>query len=224
MDEFDFKEEKPRKPKGKFGSAVLNVGSLLALLASLCSGGYFLQLFLDPESEWNPLPPVTATIAPTQTSVLPTATLEPTAEATAQPSATPEPSPTVQPLIYNLQDGSPAYLDATLFRPEQACNFMGVFGQVFGVDDAPLTGVRVQVAGTLNNEAVDKLGLTGAATQYGAGAYYEIQLGNAPLASENALQIVLLNENGEPLSSSTAFNTRGECSQNLILINFKQIP
>lgn len=222
MDEFDFKEEKPRKPKGKFGSAVLNVGSLLTLLASLCSGGYFLQLFLDPESEWNPLPPVTATIAATQTSVLPTGTLEPTAE--AQPSATPEPSPTVQPLIYNLQDGSPAYLDATLFRPEQACNFMGVFGQVFGLDDVPLTGVRVQVVGTLNNEAVDKLGLTGAATQYGAGAYYEIQLGNAPLASENALQIVLLNENGEPLSSSTAFSTRGECNQNLILINFKQIP
>lgn len=224
MDEFDFKEEKPRKPQRKFGSAVLNIGSLLALLGSLCSGGYFLQLFLDPESEWNPLPPVTATIAPTQTSVLPTATLEPTVGATTAPSATPEPSPTVQPLIYNLQDGSPAYLDAALFRPEQACNFMGVFGQVFGLDDVPLTGVRVQVAGTLNGEAVDKLGLTGAATQYGAGAYYEIQLGNAPLASENTLQIMLLNENGEPLSGPVAFSTRGECNQNLTLINFKQIP
>ncbi len=224
MDEFDFKEEKPSGPKRKFGSAVLNVGSLLALLASLCSGGFFLQLFLDPESEWNPLPPVTATIAPTQTSVLPTATLEPTAAATADPTATPEPSPTVQPLIYNLQDGSPAYLDAALFRPEQACSFMGVFGQVFGLDDVPLTGVRVQVIGTLNGEAVDKLGLTGAATQYGSGAYYEIQLGNAPLASENTLQIVLLNESGEPLSSPVAFSTRGECNQNLTLINFKQTP
>lgn len=224
MDEFDFKEEKPRQPKRKFGSAVLNVGSLLTLLATLCSGGFLLQLFLDPNSEWNPLPPATATIAATQTSVLPTQTLPPTAAATAQPTATPEPSATVQPLIYNLQDGSPAYLDATLFRPEQGCGFMGVFGQVFGLNDAPLTGVRVQVFGTLNGAAVDKLGLTGAATQYGSGAYYEIQLGNTPLASENTLQIVLLNENGEVLSSPVAFSTRGECNQNLILINFKQIP
>jgi len=223
MDEFDFKEEKPPS-KRKFGSALFNVGSLLALVASLCSGGFFLQLFLDPDSEWNPLPPVTATIEPTQTSVLPTATPEPTLAPTLAPTATLEPTATVPALIYRLQDGSPAYLEAALFRPEQACNFMGVFGLVFGLDDVPLAGLRVQVTGTLNGQPVDKLGLTGAATQYGPGAYYEIQLANAPVASENQLQIVLLNADGQPLSSPASFSTRAECNQNLIMLNFKQQP
>lgn len=224
MDEFDFKEEKPRGPKRKLGSAALNLGSLLALLASLCSGGYFLQLFLDPESEWNPLPPVTATIAPTQTSLVPTATLEPTLAPTLEPTATLVPTATVPAAVYQLQDGSPAYLEAALFRPEQACNFMGVFGLVFGLDDVPLAGLRVQVTGTLNGEPVDKLGLTGAATQYGPGAYYEIQLANAPVATDGALQIVLLNEAGQPLSSPVSFSTRAECNQNLVMLNFKQQP
>jgi hypothetical protein len=123
-----------------------------------------------------------------------------------------------------MQDGSPAALDAAVFRPELACNFLGVFGQVFGLDDAPITGLRVQISGSLNGEAIDKLGLTGAASQYGSGAYYEIQLANAPVASDNTLSIVLLNEAGDTVSSPISFSTSGECSQNLILINFKQQP
>lgn len=224
MDEFDFKEEKPRGSKRKLGATVLNFGSLLALLASLCSGAFFLQLFLDPDSELNPLPPMTATLAPTQTPALPTATLQPTALPTDQPSPTPEPSPTVPALIYSLQDGSPAYLEAALFRPEQACNFLGVFGLVFGLNEASLPGIRVQVSGTLNGEPVDKLGLTGAAMQYGAGAYYEVQLADTPIASDNTLQVVLLNEHGQPLSPPVPFSTRAECNQNLIMINFRQQP
>jgi len=88
----------------------------------------------------------------------------------------------------------------------------------------PLAGLRVQVTGTLNGEPVDKLGLTGAATQYGPGAYYEIQLANAPVATDGALQIVLLNEAGQPLSSPVSFSTRAECNQNLVMLNFKQQP
>lgn len=224
MDEFDFKQEKPAGKPRKFGSALLNLGSVITLLATLCSGAYFTQIFLDPQSDLNPLPPATSapTAAPTQTSILPSA--EPSLESTMAATATVEPTATVPAISYAIQDGSPAALDAAVFRPELACNFLGVFGQAFGLDDAPITGLRVQISGTLNGEAVDKLGLTGAASQYGSGAYYEIQLANAPVASENTLSIVLLNEAGETISSPTAFSTSGECSQNLILINFKQQP
>lgn len=223
MDEFDFKEDKPAGQPRKFGSALLNLGSLITLVATLCAGGYFTQIFLDPQSDLNPLPPYTSvpTLAATQTSILPTA--EPTL-ADVEPTATLEPTATVPVITYGIQEGSPAALDAAVFRPELACNFMGVFGQAFGLDGAPLTGLRVQVTGTLNGEPVDKLGLTGAASQYGSGAYYEIQLANAPVASDNSLSIVLLDESGQTLSNPVSFSTSSECQQNLILINFKQQP
>lgn len=222
MDEFDFKEEKPKRPPRKLGSAVLNTGSLLALIASLCSGGYFLEIFLNPQGGWNPFPPATVapTLVATQTSILPTAI--PTA--TYTPAPTGQPTATVPALIYGVQDGNPVFLNASLFRPDLGCSFHGVFGQVFGLTDAPITGARVQVTGNLGGAAVNKLGLTGAATQYGSGAYYEVQLGNTPVASNNALQIAVVNENGQTLSSPLTFSTHADCNQNLILINFRQLP
>lgn len=218
MDEFDFKDEKPSKPPRKFGAAVWNLGSIIALISTLCAGGYFTQIFLDPQSGLNPLPPAT-----TAAAELPTATVELFASETATATATPEPTATAEPISFAIQEGSPAALDSSVFHPELGCNFMGVAGQVFGLDDAPITGMSVQVSGTLNGEPVDKTGLTGAATQYGPGAYYEIQLGDAPVASET-LHVVLLNEQGQPISASTAFNTFDSCQQNLILINFKEQP
>ncbi len=224
MDEFDFKEEKVSGSKFKFGSALLNLGSLIALISTLCAGGYFTQIFLDPQSSLNPLPPAT-TAAPE----LPTSTLESlltdtptqTVTATAEPlTATPTPELVI---TFGIQDGTPAALDSSTFHPELGCNFMGIAGQAFGLDDTPITGWHVQVTGTLNGEAMNKIGLTGAATQYGAGGY-EIQLGNTPVASDNTLQIVLLNEQGQPVSATTAFTTYASCQQNLILINFKARP
>ena len=88
----------------------------------------------------------------------------------------------------------------------------------------PITGLRVHFTGTLNGEAVDKIGLTGAATQYGPGAYYEIQLGTAPVASENTLSVVLQNDQGQQISTPMTFSTFDSCQQNLILINFKERP
>lgn len=222
MDEFDFKEEKPKKPAKKFGSALLNLGSLITLIATLCTGGYFAQIFLDPQSSLNPLPPPTTEAVlelPTATIALFTETPTETATATLEPTATPEPITS-----FGVQDGSPVALDASVFHPEAGCNFLGVAGQAFGLDDAPITGLRVHITGTLNGELIDKIGLTGAATQYGPGSYYEVQLGNTPVASENTLQIVLTNEQGEEISQPLAFSTFESCQQNLILINFKEQP
>jgi hypothetical protein len=224
MDEFDFKEDLPTRKPRKFSAAVWNLGSLMTLLVTLVTalfGGY---LFIDPQTPYNPLPPATqnAVIVATQTSILPTA--QPSATFTETPSPTPEPTATPEPITqYSLQEGSPVALDASVFHPELACNFLGVAGQAFGADDAPIAGLRVRVLGTLNGQSVDKTGLTGAASAYGPGSYYEIQLADAPAASDNSLQVMLLNEAGQTISDGFTFSTTAECSQNLILINFKEI-
>jgi glycerol kinase len=101
---------------------------------------------------------------------------------------------------------------------------MGVAGQVFGLDGSPITGMQVHVTGMLGDQTIDKLGLTGAATQYGAGEYYEVQLGNQAIASENTLQVTLLDSNGTMVSNPEPFSTTTSCQENLVLINFSQIP
>lgn len=219
MDEFDFKEEKTKK-SFKIGSAFWNCASMFLFIAALAVAGFFALLFLDPQSGLNPFPPLvaTATEAATATSTpevaTATATLEPTATATLEPTA--------EPLSrsYAIQEGSPAPLDASVFHPELGCNFLGIAGQAFGADGAPLADLQVRVTGTLNNEAVDKVGVTGAATQFGAGSYYEVQLANAPVISENALQVTLQTTDGQALSAPFTFSTTDSCQANLILINF----
>lgn len=218
LDEFDFKEEKPKK-QFKLGSALWNVASLFTLMATLCAGGWFTQIFLDPQSGFNPLPPV-ATAAPTQVG-FPSATNESATTETATsepPTATPEAAVN----SFQIQEGSPVALDSSVFHPELGCNFLGVAGQVFDVNGTPVNGLRIHVTGTLAGNAVSELGLTGAATQYGTGSYYEIQLADAPTVSEGTLQIAVLDANDQPISPLVTFSTTDSCQQNLILINFSE--
>jgi len=224
MDEFDFKEEKIKK-SFRFGSAFLNCGSLFLLLSALLVGGFFVLLFINPQSEFNPLPPpgATATQAasntPTATQLANTPT--PTATATAEPpTATPtaeEPS-----AFFDKQEGSPIFMDSAVFHPELGCDFLGVAGQAFNLDGVPVAGLQVHVSGTLGTETVDKLGLTGAATQYGTGEYYEVQLANQPVASDSTLQLVLLDANGQAISDSFGFSTTANCQENLVMFNFSE--
>lgn len=221
MDEFDFKETPEKKPF-RLGAALLNCASLFLTLGALALAGLYALIFLNPFSGLNPLPPMaaTATSAPTLAPE-PSATLAP-----AEPSATPEPSATAtpQPVIsYGLQAGdNPSRLNSTIFYPELACNFMAITGQVF--DDGPVAGLQVHITGSLNGEPVDKVGLTGAATQYGFGQYYEVQLANQPIASENTLQATLLDAQGLPISAPHSFSTSASCEENLIMLNFSKLP
>lgn len=216
MDEFDFKEDKPKK-SFKIGAALWNCASLFLFVAALAVAGFFALLFLDPQSDLNPFPPPAATVTEVATA---TSTPE-IATATATLEATTSIEPTAEPLSqsFSVQEGSPAPLDASVFHPELGCNFLGIAGQVFGAS-GPILDLQVRVTGTLNDEAVDKVGLTGAATQYGSGAYYEVQLANAPAVSENALQVTVQTADGQALSAPFSFSTSDSCQANLIMINF----
>ena len=68
MDEFDFKEVKPRKPS-KVGAAIWNCGSLFFFLGAIAAVAFIILLFLNPFSEFNPLPPIPPTDIPTNTPV-----------------------------------------------------------------------------------------------------------------------------------------------------------
>jgi hypothetical protein len=222
MDEFDFKEEKTKKP-GKVGAAFWNCGSLFLLVAALAAAAFVVLLYLNPFSELNPLPPVPPTAIPTITPTLAPAT------PTETPTVTVEP-PTATPTLdvaggsFQIQEGTPAVMDSTIFHPELGCNFMGVAGQAFSLEGTPITDIQVHITGTLGDQTIDKLGLTGAATQYGAGAYYEIQLGTQPVASENTLQITLMFPDGSAVSDPFSFSTSASCQENLVMINFSEIP
>lgn len=220
MDEFDFKEVKAKSPRG-FGAAIWNCGCWFFFLAAIAAAVFIVLLFLNPFSGLNPFPPVPPTEISTDTPTLapvtetPTATLEPTATVTATVE--------VVSVNYQVQEGSPVYLDASVFHPELGCTFTGIAGQVFGQDGSPVADLQVQVTGTLGDQPIDKIGKTGAATQYGAGEYYEVQLGSQPIASENTLLIALLDTNGNPISDGIPFNTSASCEENLVLINFSAI-
>ncbi len=237
MDEFDFIEPKPKK-RFRLFSAFANMLTFGVVLSTLAVVAYFVFIFLYPFSPYNPLPPVAQAEEPTATVELvateePTATLEPTATeeptATLEPTATEIPNtPTVTPTrapgsYYEIQEGSPAYLDSSVFHPDLECNFLGVAGQAFGLDDSPIPGVYVQVSGDLEGENIEMVALTGAATHYGSGSYYEIQLSDTPSDTEG-LDVILLDADGEAISDAFSFNTSSACDENLVLINFKALP
>jgi hypothetical protein len=124
---------------------------------------------------------------------------------------------------YEIQEGSPAYLDSSVFHPDLACNFMGVAGQAFGLDDTPMPNILVNVSGELAGDQIEISALTGAATHYGSGSYYEVQLADEALEVDD-LSIVLTNLDGEEISDSYTFDTSSSCDENLVLINFKAQP
>ncbi len=117
------------------------------------------------------------TITPTSTIVMPTDTVEPTATAspTKKPTRTPTSSPTatltisytptatntpvpsvepttftptatVDEFLYIIQPSTPVYM-RNFVHTAEACNWLGVAGQVFGPDEIPVTGLIVKVWG-----------------------------------------------------------------------------
>lgn len=250
MDEFDFIEESPPR-QFAFTGLIWNLATVIILVATLCLGGYFISLFLNPWGSGNPFPPPTPvtpipfpTEGPTNTPLpptpLPSATptfinLPDTETPTPEP-VTPLPTPTevtleapteTQPsagsAFYGLQDGNPAALESAIFEHLTAleCEFMGVAGQALNLEGAPVVGLTVNVIGNLVGEDINVLSITGSAQDYGPGGY-EVKLADEPVASTGTLRIQLMDVAGVPLSEVITFDTYGECNQNLILINFKQ--
>lgn len=228
------------------GRLVLNILTILALLATVIVLLVSTIMFINPYSAMNPYPPPTlpATLGPptaTNTPEIylpptwtPSPTIPPTPTDTPIPSDTPAPtdppSPTPEESVspeptaggaqFQLAEGSPSYS-----RDERGCDVMGVGGKVFDMAGAPISGLTVRLDGELAGQPVGPIdSLTGsAADRFGFGAYY-FELSDQPVASQNTLWIQILDSSsGLPLSDQLFFNTLDTCDENLILINWKQV-
>ena len=107
--------------------------------------------------------------------------------------------------------------------PEQGCFWMGVVGQVYDADGGPIEKIVIVIEGTLKDEPVEALGLTGTTDDYGRHSY-EVLLTYLPVNSSQTLSIVLYDLDGVQLTNRYFFNTYADCTRNLIRMDFQQKP
>ena len=199
-DVFDYKdEEEERRSQKKQGAMIWNILSVLVLLTTLCVGGTYLVIFLNPQSSLNPFPPPTLPVlAPTGTPTV-RAVLPPTWTPTPPPppteTLTPEPTYTLTPegtqptaentrdpaegMPFVMQDGNPQYIP-NIYHPDAGCSWMGLGGQVIGLNGGPVLYLSIKLGGSLNGEAIDLITISGTAPQYGQ-AGFEFHLGDQPV-------------------------------------------
>jgi hypothetical protein len=239
--DFEF-EEQPQKSSG----LLLNIFSGCLVAGMLIIVLLFAVIFINPQSGLNPLPPttlpalvLTSTPTPTPKGVLPptwtpTASPSPTTKPTDTPTATLLP-PTETPGPDNLPtasvdssasfapaEGFPVY-SANDYKPEDACSWFGVIGQVIDQNGDPVSSLVVEAGGSLGEQQIELLTLSGMAQNVGEGGF-ELYFGDQPLDTEGSVYIQLLDQSDLPLSEEFYFDTYSSCDQNLIRINFLQEP
>lgn len=118
-------------------------------------------------------------------------------------------------LVFGVQPGSPISIKAWTY----GCNWLGVAGQVFNKDGIPVESIVVEAGGSLDDQPILGLSLTGRDTVYGPGGY-EIQLLGHTIPSTEEVWIQLKDAGGIALSPKIYLDTYDECDRNLIILNF----
>ncbi len=220
---------------------VFNIITIIVLLTTVVVGIVLVVVFVNPQISINPFPPPTmlptlGSPTPTQT---PARTLPPawtptqTEEAGTEPEATPSPTdepPTatitetpeeVAEYPFVLQVGCPAPMEN--FSNESGCEYMGVFGQVFNMDNQPILDLTVHLGGELEGIGeIDLYALTGSELDVGPGGYL-FNVATEPIASTGTLWIQLEDGSGNPISEQVYLDTSDSCSENLIMVNWRQV-
>jgi hypothetical protein len=234
--------------KGKRSGSSMQVWDLLtigALILTVCIAGYFVLIYLNPNSSLNILPPGRSLFAaqpPTETpapiKLQPTWTASPTLEMTAtntpHPTWTPYSTETPFSLVPPTRTPKPTstpkapfsavsvtQVASTLIHPDFACNWAGIGGTVVDSNNSDVIGTVVVLRGLLDGKTVDLTTVTGINKEYGQSGY-EFVLGNAPAASNKTLYVQLVDLNGIPLSDKVELTTSADCAKNLILVRFKK--
>ena len=221
---------------------VWDILSIAMLVLTACAVGYFLLIFLDPNSSLNVLPPTgrfanTPTSTPAPIKLEPTWTASPTLEMTptstprptwtplftdtpfslVPPTRTPKPTATPKaPFSASVQQ-----VDSTIIHPEFACNWAGIGGTVVDSNNSDIIGTVVVLRGFLDGKTVDLTTVSGINKEYGQSGY-EFVLGNAPIASNKTLYVQLVDQSGVPLSDKVEVVTSADCAKNLVIVRFKK--
>jgi hypothetical protein len=180
MDNF---EVEPEKKKNNRKPLVWNFLTVVLLLSVCCLAYFFLTIFNNPNSPFNPFPPQplptmfqtdtpTSTIIPLASTWTPTETLQPSPSRTKAPTWTPlpgmiTPSETATPNLTPTETSTPTftatpmpasavitYEASTNYYPNLDCAWAGVAGKVFGPDGKPLQTLVVQLGGTLDGKDI----------------------------------------------------------------------
>lgn len=171
-----------------------------------------------PTNTTTPQPP-TATETLTQTATNtkpPTNTRTPTR--TRVPTRTKVPTVPVtptQPPPFTVLPPSPS-LTSNFVNPSAACNFMGIGGQVYGLNNEALTGIQISVT---SDTGFNQTTISGSNTAMGqSGWLVQVDTKVSPIT----YTVELKSPQGASLSNKVKVPFPGTCEQNLALINFKQ--
>jgi hypothetical protein len=154
--------------------------------------------------------------APTNTAVPnPTATqIPPPTQMPATPIPTEIPIPSVR---FYMQPGTPIRI-ANFVSPESGCNWMGIAGQVFDLNGEPISGLVIELGGSLNGQPVQQIVLSGSAPVTGPGGYL-FKLADHPVQSDGTVWFQLSDQSGDPKTGRILLTTSDRCEENLTLIN-----
>jgi hypothetical protein len=241
-DDFDFDGTRTQSR----GSAmqIWDMLAIVVLILTVCLAGYFVLIFLNPQSSYNFLPPggssgfPTPTVTPIQ--LQPTRTASPTLvltpSNTPRPTFTPfftstpfslvPPTRTLKPATATPTPKAPftattQQVESTVIHPDLACNWAGIGGTVVDSNGSHIVGMVVVLRGTLNGKTVEQQTLTGINKEYGPSGY-EFVLGNAPVQSKDTLYVQLVDMQNIPLSDQIFVSTSSDCAKNLVLVRFKK--
>ena len=236
-DDFDF--DGTRSQRRANPPQLWDILSILVLILTACIVGYFVMIFLNPESSFNILPPGGfGPRVPTMTIQLqPTWTASPTLQLT--PSNTPR--PTFTPFFTNTPfslvpptktpkpsstpkapfSATTQQVESTVIHPDLACNWSGIGGTVVDSNGSQIVGTVVVLRGTLNGSTIEQQTVTGINKEYGQSGF-EFVLGNAPIETNKTLYVQLVDLQNIPLSDPVYITTSSDCSKNLVLVRFKK--
>lgn len=212
---------RPEPPKRGGFLGVLFVMGFLGGIAWLVMFIFSLGPYATPPQP-TATPTITGTPAPSPSATItqtPTPIPTSTATQTLTPTITQTPTLELRPFILM---GEPETMSSALIRPQLGCEWLVIAGQVWDLQDAPVTELTLHLYGELDGYTIDRFVLTGSATAYGESGY-EFALENLLVDSEDSLYIQLVDTNALPLSHPYAIQTFDDCQRNLILVNFKQV-
>ena len=219
--------------------------SIAVLIVTACIGAYYLLIFASPNITLNPFSPqrlqeklvptftitplsLPPTWTPSATPYIPptdtprptfTPVYTPTLFSLVPPTETPKPSPTPKaPYSAKVE-----YVSSGKYHPEFGCNWLGVAGIVLDKNNAHHIYVQVLLFGTLKDQQVNNITVSGTAPQYYGASGFEFQLGTAPVESSKTLFLQLRDQGGMPLSENVYINTYSDCNKNMVFVTFKGI-
>jgi hypothetical protein len=239
-DDFNFDGKQARARGGSM--QLWDMLSILILILTACIAGYFVLVFLNPQTPFNLLPPggrgsqfPTLTVTPIQLAATwtPSPTLELTPSNTPRPTFTPFFTNTPFSLIPPTKTEKPSatpkapftattqQVESTVIHPDLACNWAGIGGTVVDVNGSHVVGTVVVLRGTLSGKTIEQQTVTGINKEYGQSGY-EFVIGSAPIETKGTLYVQLVDLQNIPLSDPVPVTTSSDCSKNLVLVRFKK--